>query len=203
MVGPNITLIGNKGKGITYSNYAQMISPNTVLNDDPYFTNTGSNGSACNTAATISEDAVSGISCTIDTGTVWTAGGATKSLKFTYTGASNYDVVTFDRFPVEAGDRLIANTAFYGGTSTGTDAVQLQFIYSYCNAGLATSTDGSAYGDSTSSLYTGARTSWGMMASLRQATVPVGVCYAQLSVTISQLASGDVFRLGAAVVNKE
>lgn len=203
MVAPTIIMTGNKGKGITFTNFAQMTQANIVTTDDPYFANAGANTAACSASSTLSEDSVNGIACTIDTGTVWTAGGATKSLKFTYTGTGNFDVITLDRFPVEAGDRLIANVAFYGGTSTGTDAVQLQFIFSNNNAIISPTNDGSVLGDNTSTLYGGgSRASWGMLSTLRQSVVPAGANFAQLSITISQLSSGDVFRVGAAVVNK-
>lgn len=191
MVDDDVTI--NKFTGVTFNAWKQLIASQTLLNSDPYF--------SCGTATADLATDVTGcwtvstsslITAITDAGTVWSAGGATKALKLTSSNASgSFYVVKSDRFRVRPGQRLLADIAFYGGTSTGTGVTALKF-YFFKEDGTTTN-DGVAFGDSMNTIYnqssdpayTGNRLWWAKPNNLREAQVPAGYEYAQLEVTMA------------------
>ena len=203
MFDSHVSLIGNPH--ILYTNYAQLTSFSLLQNDDPCFAQ-GTNGNNLVSApmSTYYVSSISGVTATVTNSPVWTTGQCATSLSqsFAYSAGSNYAVTQTDRFPVQPGDHLIADVVFQTNKATSTANLQLQFIYTYCNASIAATNDGGTYGDVIGTDQPSANT-WSKMANLRSSIIPNGVCYAQLSTTVSNLASGETVVIGFEGVNKE
>jgi hypothetical protein len=151
-----------------------------------------------------------GISAQVDNTHVWSAGGALKSIKLTETSnpGANYYVILSNRFPVQAGQQLIADAVGYGGTSTGNFQVTIGYYFSSTDpnqpviyetpVGGELSTE---YADHADPAYTGNRLWWAKIDALPIYAVPPGYDFAQEEITISELNAGDSVWLGFAGVN--
>lgn len=199
-----------QARNIQFTGWRQMISPRLHLNSDPYFAQaTNGTNPVTDPPSTwsVPTGGYSNMTIAADNSIVWSAGGSAMAYAFTRTGASNYGVLRGDRFNVRPGQRLIANVALYGGTSTGGQ-VSLGFVFwSSSNADLPilkSSTSGSTlaqlYEDATDPAYTGDRLWWAKLTALPFVTVPPGYDQASLELTVASVDSGTV-RISYAGVN--
>lgn len=194
-------------RDVSFTGWRQMIAKQTLANSDPYFSQ-GVAGESILSTWSRPTSGSNNMDMVVDGTTVWSAGGASKSLKFTPTGVSNFYVLYGDRFNVASGERLIANLAVYGGTSVGGQvSLEIKF-WSSSNADLpVTSMTASGdtlddiYGDTSDPAYTGDRLWWAKMSELPFVVVPAGYDQASLVLTVASVTSGDVF-IGFAGVNK-
>ena len=181
-----------------FHQFAQLIQNKTLLNNDPYFSQgTVGNDLITFPMTTWTVSSSHNISAQVDNSFPLSTYGGTQDIKFTATGTSNFYVIRSNVFPVTPGQTLLADTAFYGGSSTGTDSVQLRFLFSSTNANLPQTNDGGAFGDSMSTDYSQSsdpawlsgnlRTYQCKMNNLRQSQVPNGYNLAQLEITVSNM----------------
>jgi len=209
MVDPNVNV--TRFDGVTFNGFEQLTAKQLLVNSDPFFAQ-GTVGADLQAAPMPSWTASSAnnIAAVVDTTHVWTTYGGTQSIKFTCTGGSNYYVLRSDRFPVKAADHLLADLAYYGGTSTGTVTMQMRYLFYSNDASIPFVPDATGYGDNMSTVYgetgdpayTGGRAWWAKPNNKRDAYVPTGYDWAQLEVQISAMNNGDVVWLGFAGVNK-
>lgn len=200
----------DEADNIRFNDKKQMIATQTLLNNDSYF-NQGTVGNNLITQPmnTWRVTASSNASAVVANDQVWTAGGATQSIKVTASGSSGSYAIISDRFPVVPGARLIADVAAYGGASTGTDEIELQFVFTSDNAAIPSTTGAltsgntlaGIYGDMTDPAYTGNRLWWCKMPILPESLVPPGFNYAQIKIQVSNMSSGDNIWLGFAGSN--
>lgn len=205
MIDGNVRIIGLKG--IRFGGtFKQLTAASLLLNNDPYF-NSGTVGNDLSSAPMTAWTVLSAnnITAAVDSAQFWSAGGATQSIKFTETNTSNSYTIISDRINVASGDRLLADIAAYGGTSTGTNQIVLQFLFTSSNASLSSVSGNSSsqnlstiYGDSADPAYTGTRTWWAKLQGLLETVVPAGYDYAQLKISVSSMAASDVIWLGFA-----
>ena len=183
-----------------FNAWKQLICGTQLLNNDPYMS-AGTDGADLATDATAKWTIGSSnlITAITDTSQFWSAGGATKAIKFTSSNASgSFMTIKSDWFKVKPGQRLLSDIAFYGGTSTGTAGTGMKFYFKATD-GTVTN-DGSSFGDSMNTIYgqtgdpayTGNRLWWAKPNNLREATVPYGYEWAQLEITVSAFL-GDVW----------
>lgn len=211
MVDSSTTIANLKNIRFAAFDYSQLPSLAGVLNEDPFFIQgTVGNDLYANPVPTWNFVTGNNMSAVVDNTNVLTAYNASaKSIKFTATGTGNYYIIGTNPVKVFPGQKLLADTCFYGGTSTGTGNVQLQFIFSSSSGNLPLTNDGTAFGDSMSAIYgdatdpayTGGRSWQAKMNTLRGATVPAGYDQAQLQITIAALNSGDTVWLTCAPFN--
>lgn len=195
-------------KGITHlpSTFKQLISVNTLLNNNSFFANGTASASLASQPTSFGwqPSTNTGATVIVDTSNPWTAEGGTQSLKYTATNSSNSFAIIGDTFPVQPGDRLIANTIVYGGSTSGTGTVKLAFLYSSNNQAQGTTQDATESGDSFATIYSGgARTSLAkQQAGIRFSLVPAGACFAQLVLVPTGFVNGDVIWISFAGVSK-
>lgn len=209
LIDPSVNLL--TAKNIVFANYEQMIAAQLLMNDDPLFNGgTVGNDLISSPMSTWTVTSSSGISAKVDNTNVYTAGGGTQSIKFTETASpgSNFYVIQSDRFPVHAGERLIADAAGYGGTSVGNFQVTIKFscyatnssiaVYNGSDEGNQLSTE---YADTADPAYTGNRLWWAKLDILNTTTVPAGYDSCAEQLTVSQLNAGDSVWIGFTGVN--
>lgn len=191
-----------QARNIQFTGWRQMLSSRLHLNSDPYFTQaTNGTNPVTDPPSTwsVPTGGTSNMTIAADNSVVWSAGGSAMAFAFTRTGASNYGVLRGDRFAVKPGQRLIANAAIYGGTSTGGQ-VSIGFVFwSSSNADLPilkSSTGGNTlaqlYEDATDPAYTGDRLWWAKLTALPYITVPPGYDQASIELTVASVDSGVV-----------
>lgn len=190
----------------------QLIAQQTLLNNDPFFAQgTVGNDMQANPPPTWTTPFDGGITAQISSSNPLSAYGGSKSVQYTSTqNGSNYYLIESNWFPVKPGQRLIADASAYGGTSTGTMRVELQFYYRSSNSALPLLNDTSG-GDNYSSVYaentdpawvTGnARTYSAKMNTLHSGVVPAGYDSAYVRVTMSGLNTSDVTYINFVGVN--
>ena len=189
---------------VTFLNWMQLISNRLLLNDDPYF-NSGALGhdlvSQPMGGWTVTE--ASNMTAVVDNTQVLSALGAKQSVKFTATGAGGYYVMHGNPMNVRPGQKLLADSAYFGGTSSGC-RVSLRFLFISSNPDILSTDDGDpfgdllsdVYGETTDPAYTGDQNWWAKMNYLRgpnngsqTGVVPPSYDTAELEVTVSSCSS--------------
>lgn len=140
---------------------------------------------------------------TVDTTTTWTAGSGSASIKFVSSGASQTCTIDSGRIPVSAGERLLGDIIVLGGTSTGTGTIMgMYFNWIPCDPNISVSFS-SEVGDDLNVIYGGgARTAAAKVQTLLDATVPAGICYAQMVLNPFFIPNGQTVWILDAEVNK-